>query len=179
RHDPHLARHCGGGARARPGRPGPGVRGGAPGAARGRGTVAWGGRLGSGVGPAASGPGPGPLDRGPGDSGAGRPDRRSAAHRHPGRRGAPGRDPSRGGEARDRGRGPERGVPAAGGEPMTSRVLTVLVIATSGVTAAAWPQDSLARAAERVRRAGLAYEVHALVGRSPTTLVQRPGWGPG
>ncbi len=30
---------------------------------------------------------------------------------------------------------------------MTSRVLTVLVIATSGVTAAASPQDSLARAA--------------------------------
>ena len=61
---------------------------------------------------------------------------------------------------------------------MTSRVLTVLVIATSGVTAAAWPQDSLARAAERVRRAWLAHDVQAIVGQSPRLVLQIPGADP-
>jgi len=61
---------------------------------------------------------------------------------------------------------------------MTSRVLTVLVIATSGVTAAASSQDSLARAAERVRRAWLAHDVQAIVGQSPRLVVQIPGADP-
>jgi len=61
---------------------------------------------------------------------------------------------------------------------MTGRVLTVLVIATSGVTAAAWPQDSLARAAERVRRAWLAHDVQAIVGQSPRLVLQIPGADP-
>src|SRR5205807_2373827 len=47
-HDPHLARHGGGGARARPRRTGPGVRGGALGAPRRRGAIARRGGVGSG-----------------------------------------------------------------------------------------------------------------------------------
>jgi len=61
---------------------------------------------------------------------------------------------------------------------MTGGVLTVLVIATSGVTAAAAPQDSLARAAERVRRAWLAHDVQAIVGQSPRLVLQIPGADP-
>ena len=61
---------------------------------------------------------------------------------------------------------------------MTSRVLTALVIATSGVSAAAASQDSLARAAERVRRAWLAHDVQAIVGQSPRVVLQIPGAEP-
>ena len=61
---------------------------------------------------------------------------------------------------------------------MTSRVLTVLVMATSGVTAAASSQGSLARAAERVRRAWLAHDVQAIVGQSPRLVLQIPGADP-
>ena len=61
---------------------------------------------------------------------------------------------------------------------MTSRVLTVLVLATSGVTAAASSQDSLARAAERVRRAWFAHDVQAIVGQSPRLVLQIAGADP-
>ena len=61
---------------------------------------------------------------------------------------------------------------------MTSRVLMVLVLATSAVTAAASSQDSLARAAERVRRAWLAHDVQAIVGQSPRLVLQIPGADP-
>ena len=61
---------------------------------------------------------------------------------------------------------------------MTSRVLTALLIASCGVAGAASGQDSLVRAAERVRRAWLAHDVQAIVGQSPRVVVQIPGADP-
>jgi len=58
---------------------------------------------------------------------------------------------------------------------MTSRVVTALLMASGGVVAAARAQDSLARAAERVRRAWLAHDVQAIVGQSPKVVLQIPG----
>jgi len=58
---------------------------------------------------------------------------------------------------------------------MTSRVVTALLMASGGVVAAARAQDSLARAAERVRRAWLAHDVQAVVGQSPKVVLQIPG----
>jgi len=58
---------------------------------------------------------------------------------------------------------------------MTSRVVMALLMASGGVVAAAGAQDSLARAAERVRRAWLAHDVQAIVGQSPKVVLQIPG----
>jgi len=58
---------------------------------------------------------------------------------------------------------------------MTSRVVMALLMASGGVVAAARAQDSLARAAERVRRAWLAHDVQAIVGQSPKVVLQIPG----
>ena len=61
---------------------------------------------------------------------------------------------------------------------MTSRVLPALLIASCGIAGAASSQDSLARAAERVRRAWLAHDVQAIVGQSPRVVLQIPGADP-
>jgi len=58
---------------------------------------------------------------------------------------------------------------------MTSRVVMALLMASGGFVAAARAQDSLARAAERVRRAWLAHDVQAIVGQSPKVVLQIPG----
>jgi len=58
---------------------------------------------------------------------------------------------------------------------MTSRVVMALLMASGGLVAAAGAQDSLARAAERVRRAWLAHDVQAIVGQSPKVVLQIPG----
>ena len=61
---------------------------------------------------------------------------------------------------------------------MTGRVPAALLIASCGVAAASSSQDSLARAAERVRRAWLAHDVQAIVGQSSRVVLQMPGADP-
>ena len=53
-----------------------------------------------------------------------------------------------------------------------------MLIASCGVAAASSSQDSLARAAERVRRAWLAHDVQAIVGQSSRVVLQMPGADP-
>jgi len=55
---------------------------------------------------------------------------------------------------------------------------TALLIAIGGVAATASSQESLARAADQVRRAWLAHDAQAIVGQSPRVVLQLPGADP-
>jgi len=61
---------------------------------------------------------------------------------------------------------------------MRGAVWTALLIASGCVSATASSQESLARAADEVRRAWLAHDVQAIVGQSPRVVLQIPGADP-
>jgi hypothetical protein len=61
---------------------------------------------------------------------------------------------------------------------MRGPVGTALLVAIGGVAATASYQQSLARAADQVRRAWLARDAQAIVGQSPRVVLQIPGADP-
>jgi hypothetical protein len=58
------------------------------------------------------------------------------------------------------------------------RPVAVAFLLAAGVVAGARAQGSLAEAAERVRQAWLAHDVQAIVGQSPSIVLQIPGADP-